>query len=188
MDKFEEEIFDYLTEEDNFRPAYEIHQFFPEVKKKLITDFWNLVSKSLKIKTNDTNWEVEIYDNIFDRYSKMGLHLDNQYNKDLRVIFERLHGNVYYGLWINKKSTDLNVPKINDYANTIEGLKEIESPNNAYWLGSAYLDQDFQNLHTLESILPDKREILVDEYSNLLFEFAEDFEEEIREMAEMKIN
>lgn len=185
MDKFEKEIFEYLIKEENFSSAYEIYQFFPAVKEQLIEDFWKSVKESLESMVEDTNWEIEIYNDVFDTYSKMGMHLGKDLNKDIRIIFEKLHGDVYYGLWINHNSAKLNTNKIFEYAADIEKLKGIEAPSNKYWLGLIKLNENFQNLHTLKKILPKGKENLVNEYSNMLFQFAEELKENIKEMYDM---
>jgi len=69
MSTYQDEIFNYLTKKDNFFSAYEIFQVFPEVKNKLIEQFWIAVKDELEELSKKNDWEIEISENVFDTYS-----------------------------------------------------------------------------------------------------------------------
>ena len=185
MSEFDEKVFDYLTRENNFTPAYEIYQLFPQVKARLIVEFWDLVQKHLKRNTDDSDWVVKADDDYTSTYSKMGVHLEQDPAANIRVIYEKLHGDTYYGVWINCKNESLN---IRDWHNYVE--KEIEkldsmSSANEYWLGRSSLDDDFNNIQTLKNILPGKRTKLAKVYAKELLDFADLVKDDIYHMLEM---
>src|SRR5690606_31947660 len=132
--------------------AYEIHQLFPEVKNTLVKEFWSKVKGSLEELVKKTNWKIEMSDNVLETYSSLSLFVDD----NLGVSFEKLHGQTYYGLWIDFNNKKLDRIKINKYAEKIESINWMKKSN--WWLGSTYIGANFDNIETLKRILPDNRD------------------------------
>lgn len=187
MDTYEREIFNYLTKKENFSSAFEIYQQFPKVKNELIRQFWEMVKKLLDEKANDNNWQVKFFNDISEKYSKLGLCLRSDNHENIRVIFEDLLGRTYYGVWINAENNALDKIQIKNFAEGVSAIKQMKSSANEYWLGFEYIEPDFNNIESLERILPDVREDLADELAQMLFGLAKEIKEEIEKMSEMKI-
>lgn len=183
MDKFDQKIFDFLIQEENFEFAYEIYELFPEVRDKLIEDFWKSVKHRLQKLVNDTIWEVKFWESNFSAWWKLGLFL-NSGTEDIRVIYEKLQEKPYYGLWLDMETDELDRSKIIDYMSSVEILQHRGGYDGKYWFGREEIGDDFQSYRTLKKILPKNREVTVNEYSQLLYEFAVELSDEVQKMSE----
>lgn len=179
MSTYQDEIFNYLTKKDNFFSAYEIPQIFPEVKNTLIEKFWRAVKNSLEELTKETNWEIGMSENIFKTYSSLSIGLDKRFG----VAYEELHGQTYYGLWIDFDDKKLDRPKINEYASKIEAINWMKK--SKWYLGWTSTGANFNNIETLKRILPDNRDDYAKELANQLFDLAEKIQKDILKMSNM---
>jgi hypothetical protein len=181
MSTYQDEIFNYFTKKDNFFSAYEIYQLFPEIKNTLIEQFWLTVKKSLEVLAKETDWEIEMSDNISETYSKLRIWVDDNFG----VCYEKLHDQTYYGLWINFDNKMLDRLKINAYA---ADLKAINTMNKSqWWLGWSYIAANFNNIETLKRILPGNKDDYAQELANQLFQLAKDLQDDILKMSKMTL-
>jgi len=187
MKDFDEEIFEYLTEDkDRFRYAHEIHQLFPQIEERLIDGFWNLVKQKLTEETRDSEWVVISDDDYTERYSKLGIYL---FSKDLRVIYEALHGQPYYGIWIDAKSSNLDRKRVYEYVgNELNIPKDMKGPDHGYWLAQGDVQDDFRSLQTLRRMLPKKGHKMAEEYASELYALAKKWKDNIEVILKERIS
>lgn len=178
MNDFDEEVFEYLTgDKKRFRYAHEIHQLFPQIREKIIDDFWESVELKLEEVTKDREWTVISHDDYKEQYSKLGIYFSSD---DIRVIYEALHGQPYLGLWIDRKSEELDLDSIYSFAEDNLHMPEaMKETSNRYWLAQRDVQDDFSSLHTLESMLPGKKDQMAKEYANELYKLAENWKDDI---------
>lgn len=179
MSTYQDEIFNYLTKKDNFFSAYEIYQEFPGVKKNLIKQFWLSVKDELTELSEKTDWKIEVSENVFETYSSLSIRI----NDNFYVAYEKLHGQTYHGLWIDNDNKQLDRIKINDYASNIESLNWMKKYD--YWLGCTLTGTNFDSIDTLKKILPDNRVDFAKELATLLYELANELNNDILVMSKM---
>jgi hypothetical protein len=182
MSTYQDEIFNYFTKKDNFYSAYEIHKLFPEVKNKIIEQFWLAVKDSLEALNKDSGWKIDISENIFETYSSLYIEFDENFY----VLFEKLHGQTYYGLWINHENKKLDRQQINQFAEKIPALNNMMKKSH-YFLGMNETGANFDDIETLKKILPDNKDDYVHELAKLLFDLAIEVQNDILVMSKMKV-
>lgn len=186
MDKFDKELYDFLIQEKHFEYVYDLYELFPDVRDKLIEEFWRSVEDRLQELTEHTIWGVKFWEGSFSSYWKFGLYVKNSDTEDIRIIYEKLHEQPYYGLWLNMKSEELDRKRIINFVRNIEDLQQRGGYDGKYWIGKVETDDNFHNIRSLKKILPNSRKEVVKEYSQLLYDFAEELSEEVLKMSEMK--
>ena len=184
MSIYEEEMFKYITKVENFEVAFEISELFPDVTKKVIAQFWGQVKNKLIESTNNTHWVVSLDDDVFSTWSSLNLTRE-KWKESFYVMYEKLHENVYYGLWINYEHNDLDMNRIVRHVENIESLYDMKK--SKYWLGYTHIGEDFNSINTLKKILPSRNNDLADELAKLLFDFAEEIKPEVDVMNGMRI-
>lgn len=169
MSQFNDEIYDHITRSENFESAFEVYQIIPAVRKRLLVDFWDLVKSKIKEVEFSKNFEVEISDNIFERWSYLSL----TYHTNLAVTYETLDGNCYYGLWIKKDVGAPHKEVIDKYRKEFNILPQQFATNES-WIGWTYVGYDFNNIQSLNKIIPVQRESTAVEFAIRLTRLAEE--------------
>lgn len=183
MSVYDDEIFNYLTKKENFYSAYEITQLFPQVRNKLVEEFWKKVTERIANeldKNSKDKWVVELSEDVFETYSSLFLY----FSDSIGVAFEKLHGQPYYGVWIDSDNKKLDREKINKYASGLE-LLEGMNKNSDYWLGWSLCGANFNTIETLKRILPENSDEYAEELAKLLFDLAVSMKSHIIKMEKM---
>ncbi len=179
----EDKVFDFLTKKDNFQSAFEIHQKFPQIKDKLIVEFWMRVGEEIKPLIDNAKWEFELDEsNILHKYSGLYINITDI----MGVGFGQLAGGTDYGIWIDDNDETLNRERILEYVRTLQGLEEWNQSD--IWPAYKLLNHDFSEIRTLVEIIPENRDGengTVKEFAKTLFDFAKQYEKEIRKMSKM---
>ena len=182
MGTYQDEIFEYFTKKENFISAYEIYQQYPEIKNKLLVEFWNLVKINLECVSKDAAWNVELSEDVFYKYSRIDLWTNE-------LIYPRYHalsGKLAIGLLIDIEHdnfSNLDRGKIDNYSKSLETLTDIK--RYPWWLGWAQTNHDFDNIETLKRILPELRDDFANELADELYNFGEELKDDIKKMLKM---
>ncbi len=194
MDKYEEEMFNFLTIEDNLKGLIIAKNQFKNVRERLIKNFWKSVQNDLKANLKDpTRWEVKIDSNIFVQYSKLYLldkSLVNKPDTHPLVFFcweELSFDNPCYGLCTNTRLPDTDRKKVFDIVSHESSAflnNELSSfKKSDLWPLYADVHQyDLSNDQTLLQIIPTKQEELAKQFSDQLinlFNLLQDIYERI---------
>jgi len=179
MSNYKEEIIEYFTKKDNFISGYEIYQIFPEVKKAMVEQFWGRVKVFLEELNVNSQWQINISNDIFATYSNISVRNNN----NIWVAIEQLHSKAYYGIKIDFENKKLNRDEINRYATKIKAIADMKSTR--WWLGWKYIGDDFNEIESLKKILPENRDNLAQEFAKFLFDFALEVKEDISIMSNM---
>jgi hypothetical protein len=181
MSTYQDEILNYLTKKGNFLSAHEIYQTYPEVKKKLIEQFWMHVKENLESLYENQDFKIELSENIFDTYSSLSIYKSSIPN--FAIVFEVLHGETYYGLWINPEDKTLDRIMIDTYCEKIEALRSMKK--NQWWLGYKSIGANFNSIETLKKILPENRMVYAEELAKMMFDLFVALQNDIKLMSKM---
>ncbi len=170
MNNYDDAIFEYITEGENFSSACDIYEILPEIKERLRNEFWDEVSHILEEKTKDTDWilaksETEPY---------LGFWLDTNYK--FFVGFEPLNDDVKYGLWIDcdkldDQNSDVSKKCIKHLQKKISRL-DIGLHEDSTYIIRKDMHINFYQNEDLKRILPNKRGAYAKEISKKLIELA----------------
>ena len=138
MSSFNQQLFHYLTELENYKYAKEIEVLIPEIDKQLRTDFWtnSVYGKLQKLQKNknSNNFELELRED--GTYSQ--IRIFKPHWKELCICYEAkgsfgdIYEKIYYAIQMNKKRYNMvNVAEIVNQEN--DKLNNI-STEDSRWL------------------------------------------------------
>lgn len=181
MNTYENEIYKFVATKDNFKSAFEISNMLPEIKTRMITDFWNLIKNKIEdyIKTNEMNWDLSM-----EKDGHLYIDINNQ--KDLRIYFANRYNKCYYGIGSNSyKKGKLDDERIQKYIKDENLYKEMKKTSwSICWI--EYNQENFANIQTLMKILPEEREAFVNEIATHIINFTHENEIHIYNFSKMK--
>lgn len=181
MDLFEQTLFNFYIEPENFKTAVEVDKYLPVVKRQLLVEFWIEVRNEIEelIRKAGSDWNLYMSEDIFAGYSKISL--DNKlWYEDCEPVspfqfrWSNLTTQPIWGIHNNLNSKKWDIKAMH---NRIQKLPETSSYNikHDWWaLGSSHTI-NFNNYKDVELILPANRSKLVTEFSNTLFELANSY-------------
>jgi hypothetical protein len=174
MDSYEEELYKYLTQEENFKIIYELKEKFPIFREKLISDFWDILKRKIEQGCKD-EWELIFMKNanksekqleIYNGHSFIGIKRQEWAN--LAIAYEDENEIISLGIrkFFDKDNSNDKIV-INKYLNKV-------SSNNAttlwpYWI---YTDINFNEIGTLCKILPERIDQTTSELTDSIFALA----------------
>lgn len=185
-----DEIYNLLTDKENFESAFEVRQQMQEITERLKKEFWELVSKRLEKNCEKTDWIFYPEDD-----DEIGLYL-KEWDDDMdyykfwigytNIGYTNIDNNLWYGLWIDttkKRKFDLN--RIDKFVKDNRSFKGFsERTSNNYWKKDT--SYNFNELPTFKKILPhNNREEFACQLANELFEFAEEIKDDVIKMSKM---
>ena len=178
---FDQKVFDFITKEENFESAFEIHQKMEDRKGQLIIKFWELVAIKMEHRPAD-KWKM-----FNNESEEIGIYLDEWMDSTgtiFCVYFFDIFSKLKYGIFIDElnKKRQFDNNKIDEYVYTNIFLSNYEAEEELIFQETQY---DFNDLNTLKQILPHNREKLANELVQTLFDFAEKAIEPIKEMSKM---
>lgn len=195
MKKQEEALYNFLTEEENFSTMLDIvDNKFEFVRKKLLEDFWVSCKNELD-KLNekaDKKWEIGMSDNIFERWSQLWIYKKKWLYETkselvpITVVFESLTQDLHFGVWLDADNNKKwNVENVKNYFQGTEISKTYKT-GLTWWALRKDHEINFSNNKYLSEITPLNRESKVKELAQTLFDLANDLEQELEEMYNMK--
>src|SRR5882757_3352488 len=127
MDKYEQEIFQFLTIRENFEARLKVNEHFSIVKEELLINFWNKVAA----KAEEMLQFLYGYMYVFNPPNKeRGDAKLIVYKKEWKqsevhpfvgIAWEHLYTNTYYGVWSNIKSTGIDSIKLRAALDQVRG-------------------------------------------------------------------
>ena len=147
--KYNEEIFYFLTNAENFSFAFEVSENFDLVKNRVIEDFWIEIKKHIeeKVKKENKSWKIEQ-----TKIKEGELHQNNQ----VKVMFQLWKKRwLYYGLWINTENEQVDIKKFRENEQ-LEEIRRIRKMHDKYekWPCATNSILDFNKRADIEKILP----------------------------------
>ncbi len=174
MNSYNDEMYKFIASKDNFEVASEIYNLYPSVKERMITEFWETVTKKIDKLNYDKKWIVE-YD---PGNSSISIYKNNWETWVEAVDIDK---SVIYGVSFNqeifnKKLFDENkgraILEKNDNVNCMEKGKD-------WWFYKEEAGDNFQEIATLKKTTYNNKEDFVNEWANRLFDLANNTEEDL---------
>ena len=179
MSSYQDEMFEFFTSKrEHFISAFEIYQKFPDVKNRLITEFWDLVVDKLTIFINKSNWKITKEENEY---------LDLYFDDLIYPAFIGLNNKLEVGLYVdieNERYANIDREKIEFHFKNLDLYIGMKTNNN--WLGYKFAGYDFNNIETLKRLTDNQsKEDFAEELAKMLFDFAIEMKPHIDKMLKM---
>ena len=188
MNKQEQELFDFYTDEVNFKTALEVFEYLPSVRRELLLQFWENVKDKIDSLINEKGlaYKVELPSDIFERYSACDLYKDEwgleQDDDDFPICFKwnAITNDLHLGLWLNHDSKKWDKKKIKSAFNELKIRKQFKF-DNEWWCMGRFYEFSFKEgkYDSLKLLLPANRDKTVNEFASSIIEFAINVEKEI---------
>ncbi len=143
---------------------------FPEIRDKLVREFWDIVYDKLKEFNVEEDWIIE-YD-----YKDVEFVISKDNNWLVYVSIGWLKENCYYGIYFDGDSS-VNRDKGLTMFNSLRSEKKLRKEKHSF--GWDYFGEDFRNKNSLRKILPLNRHLLAEDYASKIFDFIEAAKEEL---------
>ena len=139
--EYEEKIFDFYTQGDNFKTMVQVANAFPAVANKLIRLFWNDVLIALRSKYSEQEWEVGFSSSNFDdRFNKLWVYrkswaLEENLPK-IAIGFENLQldKHCWVGIFMSNGIKDHNLDAFRNEMRTLPELNGYKHDSNNWWV------------------------------------------------------
>lgn len=194
MDKFDREIFDFLTEPEHFNQMLKVQKHFWMVRHNLLEEFWKLVLVKVQEKIGDQSekWHAKRNYKVDARWSSLWL-VKEDWRKDVKgesmplaISWESLCQDVHYGVWIKNDSKVWDPVRMREQGFKIAKQHKMDTDKH-YWPVKYYpKEYDFNHHQNLKHILPTVREETASEFANILWDIATTFEAELDKMYQMR--
>jgi hypothetical protein len=181
MDKYEEEIYKFLTERTNFEAMLKVNSNFRFIKDELLRQFWNKVAAGLNSKINiDVNkWKVLNPQNKQHPKAKLIVYKEiwrqSETHPFVGVAWEGLYLNPYFGVYNNLDCKLINSDKLRTSLEDIRFRLSFQVDTN-WWPMWQYGRYNFSEDNNLVNILPDSLETSAEEYSDSLIRLLNEVE------------
>ncbi len=193
MDKYEQELYNFLTQEMNFGTMLKVINQFKQVRENLLDEFWNGVYdklvKSINIKNG--NWKVFNPGNKVHSNAKLIIYkdawIDNGQHPFAGVAWENLFANSYFGVWVNMDSNKVDYAFIDSNLQNMRNINGYKTEKQ-WWPLWKYGKYDFSNNSELLYILPEKSDPIINDYAELLLTLLPDVEGYIDAMITESMN
>jgi len=184
MDTYEKEMYDFLTQRDNFENMVKVLGMKDMIRENLVVDFWDAVYEKL-VELNKANniWEVKKpktnqgyfqgEDSSVFLYKKSWMV--NEKDSPVVIGWASLANKMFYGIWVYYDKSHFDNQRVIEAVRPKAYEKKFES-NDIWPLSSKTYDYNFMEFNQLDHILPDRREALAKEFAKTLFHLAEEFE------------
>jgi hypothetical protein len=195
MNNYEKEIYNYFTEESNFRKMVKVAQHAGEIKKLLLTEFWNAlitnINNRLTVSYND--WQVSPYGDTTVSWGKILIHKRAHTDRGednlpiIAVGLQRVLDNQYafYGVFLNNKTNKYDVEALVNYIRDIQVLKGWQKDNDSWWPRWNTTDLDFREEEGYVKILPQNRDVSLNAVTDSLFNLLDLLKSEFDKIYEM---
>jgi|GEM_PF-3135745 len=173
MDKYEQEVFNFLTQRDNFESMIKVVNHYSRIRKQVLESFWNQVADNLLSRVKEINdyWEIINPPNKDDKNAKLIIYKklwkNNEQYPFVGVAWERLSAHSYYGVWSDIKSSLINSPKLKQALDSWRNEINFET-DNSWWYLWSHGKYDFNIQNDLVFILPDVAASAAEEYADNL--------------------
>lgn len=180
MNKFDHDLYEFVTSVENFEPAFEIANKFDFFKKRLIENFWQKVIDNIELNIKHAyipelnGWIAS--DNGIKSSNILGIYNDEYCNKNYHYpsvetcFLNWGDGRIIVGLFFNteERIKGLDINKVRNYIKKTL-LKNWKLAPLGYSLPIyKFMKDNFNTYETLRKILPSEGDFLANEYAETL--------------------
>ncbi len=187
--KYENAVFAFFTEPENFETMIRVNEHADFVMKKVILDFWGRVKDSVsnKLISKHEDWVITFAGNLEGSDGKMWAYRKSWFptdiidRPDIAVAFGNLYlkEKAYIGITINEQTTLYNKKNLIEGILALKGLNDYEHEIDEWWVCWKYFEIHGKNPESLISILPANREAKIVNLTDEAVKLAEILEENI---------
>ena len=158
LDAYQTEIYEFLTQRENFENMLKVREKYDIVRKQLLDEFWDMVREKTELLLNDKNkWSVYLYDLDGD-YPRCFISKKAWIKNDNEAIAvgwmrKKLKANPFFGVWLNEDTKELDFDKIRAHGKKLEALKGFDTTGE-WWVGWKYGSVKLDEPDGLRQILP----------------------------------
>ena len=179
MEPYKAKMYEFFTSEENFLNMCKVAKNYPEVKKQLETEFWDLVYKNLGeiLKSKNNQYVLKLTGKISDPKTKILLYKINWPNENdipvISIAIQRLAANdrPFYGPWINRDSKNYDVNKMFLICKN-QKLPDFAQDDDKFFPFFKFIDINFREDEEYTKILPDKRDSFATMIAEQLYDLA----------------
>ncbi len=196
MNSYEQEIYQYFTNEANFMNMAKIANHALTIKQTLLKEFWIAIEDTILRNPLVTNgqWSLDSYGDVSYNWGKILIHksIHEERGADnlpiIAVGIQRIVDGQYpfYGVFLNNKTNVFDVESIFKYVRDIPYLKDFAEDGDKWWPKWNPTGLNFRNDEDFLKILPNNRSIAVESISNTLIDLAGQLEREFETIYLMK--
>ena len=197
MSTYDEAIFKFMTEPNNFEAMLKVREHWDRVRRKLLVEFWTLVrDKLIELVQKDgreEEWIVQANLNYPDKYQAITL-VKNTWEKlspenwvPISVTWSDIFRQAIYGVWLDAKSQYWELNAIREKARIIS--VEVKMDYDHAWWPAFYAppEANFAVERNLTQLLPENRDSHAQEYARILWEdIAKPYESLLDDLYQLK--
>lgn len=197
MATYDQEIFKFFVQEDNFRNMCSVASHYDSVKKQLLIEFWKLVRSEMaeRIEKEKLLWIIRITseDISNDRTKIMLCKADYPFENNLPIVaiaIERLavRNWPFFGLWVNNDTPKYDLEGMRHLAAMHNEKVKFVADGDDWWPIWQNIGVDFAQDEEFVRILPENRLLLAKSFADKTIELANNCEQVMSEMIVMKRN
>lgn len=168
MNKFDDDLYDFVIKPENFEPVFELANRFDDFKEKLIKDFWRNVFENLKSCKNLDDWYAEQEtDSLIWLFNKK--YCDQDEIASIATCFYNYgSGRIMLGIYFNKEINTFNYEKVREFAEKMIKDEWRLGPKNDSFPIYKLMNENFNTYETLRKIFPSEGDGLANEYAKAL--------------------
>lgn len=169
MNKFDKDLYEFVTSVENFEPAFEIANKFELFKAKLIKDFWRNVFENLKPYKKDLEgWlSFQETDSLIWLYHKKYCNQD-EIASIATCFYNYGSGRIMLGIYFNKEINSFKYEKVREFAAKMIKDEWRLGPKTDSFPIYKLMNENFNTYETLRKILPLEGDGLAREYAETL--------------------
>ncbi len=181
MDKFDQNLYEFVTLAENFEPAFEIANKFDFFKKRLIGSFWQKVIDNIELNIKhydipELNGWIASDKGIIKSPNILGIYNDEYCNESYHYpsvetcFLNWGEGRIIVGLFFNpeERIKGLDINKVRNYIKKTL-LKNWKLAPLGYSLPIyKFMNDNFNTYETLRKMLPSEGDFLAKEYAQIL--------------------
>lgn len=173
MSAFDEKMYEFITQPDNWQVAKEIYDRMPAVKEQVVNEFWEKVEINIASGLNLNEWKVVKIEKYEKYNGDFGLCVTRPpWNGLFHIGFGQRNSQTYLAVWSDsavKEVQGLHEQLANDLSKLDHRLQKDEQWFPAWF----YTGDNFGEWSTTDRILPHNRNVMVEKYISMLFELTE---------------
>ena len=189
---FDQQMFEFFSIEEAFVDMYEIAEQLPNIKSKLIDEFWPLVVAELETMCipDNNKWTVLRLEPTESNISKLMLYKNNwgmvvgEGCPQLAVCYERLSNRPFYGPFVHARTIKLDYSKAYKHLRDFDFGEPFRKDNSPFYPFFNFLEPTFLGIEDFISILPSNRQSTCRTTAETLYKLAQTLEGQLDYVSE----
>lgn len=181
-DKYNEAVYDFFTEPDNFRTMVDVASHRDGLTKKIIQDFWSDVKTLIEVKLpKGRGWKVEFekpYEDFWI-YNKSWGGIGDDAVVSIGIDDISYGGKPNVAILVDNYNTLFNFKKIARSLRDIPELDKYDDINDPMWIKWQFLPFDFAEHKNLVEILPATKQPALDKVVEIIFDMLNAIKDQV---------